>query len=119
MSGATWLAGVVAIGALSPGPNNLLAMESAVRRGIAGTLPAIGGVVAGTLLQVAVLASGMRAANVDADAAFWLILIGGAYLAWLGARLIGQGLFAAGRLEPTRGGSTARWARHSSHSLAN
>ncbi len=111
MAGAIWLAGVVAIGALSPGPNNLLVMDSAARRGMGGTLPAIAGVVAGTLLQLAILALGLHTADAGAQAAYWLLAAGSAWLIWLGVKLIGQALFATDAEQS--GAPRAGWLRTS------
>lgn len=92
MNELIWIAGVVALGAVSPGPNNLIVMESGMQRGILRTLPTIGGVVVGTLVQVAIVIAGFEFVAVNANMSLALALLGSAYLAWLGANLIRQAI---------------------------
>lgn len=92
MNELIWIAGVVALGAVSPGPNNLIVMESGMQRGILRTLPAIGGVIVGTLVQIAVVIAGFEFIAVNENMSFWLALLGSAYLAWLGVNLLRQAI---------------------------
>ncbi len=51
-------AGLVAVAAFTPGPNNLIVLRAAARAGVRGALPAIGGVIAGSVALVTVVALG-------------------------------------------------------------
>ena len=90
------------VAALTPGPNNLVVWRAAGRGGMRAAMPAIGGIVLGGMLLLAVAALG-------ADVAFaahpllrgWVGVIGALYLAWLGTTL------AASGLAPHRGGPNA------------
>ena len=83
------VAGFIAVAVITPGPNNFIVMAAAARGGFVAAVPAIAGVVAGSLVLLALAWAG-------ADAAFEaapplrpaLKLAGAAYLAWLGALLI-------------------------------
>lgn len=86
------IAAVVALGAISPGPNNLIVMDSALRLGIRSTLPTIAGVVAGSLLQSAIVIVGFEFVTFNANMSFALTLLGSAFLAWLGANLMVQSI---------------------------
>jgi threonine/homoserine/homoserine lactone efflux protein len=83
------IAGMISAAALSPGPNNLIVLQAAMRSGMLGALPAIGGVVLGGLALLGVLIAGA-----DEVFARWphlpaaLSFIGAAYLAWLGLRMM-------------------------------
>ena len=89
MSAVVGVAGLVTIAAVTPGPNNVIALRAASRAGIRGALPAIAGVVLGGLVVLAV-------ALAASDAAFAAVpglhtalgAAGCAYLAWLGLGLI-------------------------------
>jgi hypothetical protein len=54
------VAGFITVAAVTPGPNNLVVMRTAMRAGILGALPAIAGVVVGgiVLLSLATLGLG-------------------------------------------------------------
>jgi len=85
-------AGAIAAAALTPGPNNFVVMRTAARGGLAAALPAIAGVVLGSLALLALVVTG-------ADAAFdavphlraALAIAGCLYLVYLGARLLRGG----------------------------
>jgi threonine/homoserine/homoserine lactone efflux protein len=83
------VAALITVGAITPGPNNLIVLRTAARHGVAAALPAVAGVVLGGLGLLAVAAAG-GAALFHALPGFRLALaLGGCfYLAWLGLRLI-------------------------------
>jgi threonine/homoserine/homoserine lactone efflux protein len=78
--------GLVTVAALTPGPNNLIVLRTASRAGIAGTLPAIAGVVLGGL-ATAVLASALALAA-EPSVLTAAGIAGCIYLGWLGLDLI-------------------------------
>jgi len=88
MTALLGIVGMVAVAAVTPGPNNLIVLRTASRLGVARTLPAIVGVVLGGLavLVVAAVVTGpaLEAPGIRRAAG----LVGCAYLAWLGLRLI-------------------------------
>ncbi len=96
-------AGVLAAAALTPGPNNFVVMRTAARRGLAGVLPAIAGIILGSLAMLAVVLAGAGAAfAAEPRLRATLAVAGSLYLAFLGARLLAGGAdsaAAAGRLE--------------------
>lgn len=86
-----WLAtaGLVAVGALTPGPNNLFVMRTAARCGLRGAAPAIAGVVLGSVALVVVVGLGGGAVFDAAPAARTAVAIAGClYLAWSGGALV-------------------------------
>ncbi len=90
MSIALGIAALVGISAITPGPNNVAIMAAAAHRGFRGALPAIAGVVAGSLVMVLLTAAGVGAILASAPAVTALIaIVGCAYLGWLGLRMIG------------------------------
>lgn len=82
------VAGIIAAGAITPGPNNLIVLERAGRAGFGGAFPAILGVLLGGVALLAFVMSGGLALFAVAP---WLrgviILAGVGYLVLLGARL--------------------------------
>jgi len=106
MSAMLAAAGLVAIAAITPGPNNLIVLRTAARAGLRGAPPVIAGVVLGGL---AVLAIGWAASAAAFSAEPRLRLVAGAagclYLAWLGVGLLrhagrGAGSPGGARSEP-------------------
>jgi threonine/homoserine/homoserine lactone efflux protein len=92
------IAGMVALAALTPGPNNLIVMQAAARAGCAAALPAIAGVVLGSLVLLAVALAGANVLFAEHTALRTLVAVGGSvYLGGLGARLL--------IARPGRGGS--------------
>lgn len=88
MSPLVGIAGVIAAAALTPGPNNLVVLRTAARAGVRGALPAIAGVVLGSLAMMTLAMAGAAALFATAPAArLALASAGCAYLCWLGARL--------------------------------
>ncbi|MCI0674064.1 MAG: LysE family transporter [Myxococcaceae bacterium] len=82
-------AGLVAVGAVTPGPNNLVVMRAAARSGLAGALPAILGIVLGGLALLAVVAAGGAALFDLVPRSRWAVtFVGCLYLAWLGGALV-------------------------------
>lgn len=83
------IAGLVLVAAITPGPNNLVVLRTAARAGVAGTIPAIVGIVFGGLLMLALAAAGLGAAFVALPALRGGIAVAGSiYLAWLGVALM-------------------------------
>jgi threonine/homoserine/homoserine lactone efflux protein len=89
MSPLAAVVALVAIAAVTPGPNNFIVLRTASRAGVRGALPAIAGVVVGSLALLAI-------ATVASDVAFSAeprlrMALGAAgclYLSWLGLGLI-------------------------------
>lgn len=79
---------LVTVAAASPGPNNLIIMNSAAKSGLARTLPNMAGVVIGTMaLLVGIIAGLGRVSAEFPGARLAIVLTGCIYLAWLGLRL--------------------------------
>lgn len=101
---SSWIAvvGMVAVGAITPGPNNLVVLRAAARSGPRSALPAAAGIVLGGLVLLA-------AAALGGDLLFlafpWarpaIAAAGSLYLAWLGGALV-----AASFKEPAGGERT-------------
>ena len=119
----TWIAaaGLVAVAAITPGPNNLIVMRAAARSGVRGAVPAIAGVVLGglALLTVVVLGGGVLFAAMP-----WLhtaiAACGCLYLAGSGALLVAR-TFTAGAASqrPDETGIPARAAELFSFQFLN
>jgi len=76
------------VAALTPGPNNMLALESGTR-GARAVLRVVLGTVCGSLLLLSLSSLGIGALLVALPAlSTGLTSLGGAYLAWLGVRLV-------------------------------
>lgn len=89
MQGLIAIAGLLFVGAITPGPNNLIVLRQASRGGWSGALPSMLGVVGGGLTLLALVAvgvGGLFAAEPLASLA--IAVVGGLYLAVLGGRLI-------------------------------
>lgn len=82
-------AGIVAVGALTPGPNNLIVLDHAARRGFARALPAVIAITCGSVALILVVAGG---AGAVLSGSHWLhfaaTVAGCAYLCWLGMGLL-------------------------------
>jgi len=80
---------LVAVAAITPGPNNFIVMHTAAHAGTRATLAVIAGVVGGGLAMLVLAMLGIGAA---ADAVPGLrsaiALTGAMYLAWLGGRIV-------------------------------
>ena len=89
--------GFVIVAAITPGPNNFIVMTAAARGGMGGAIPAITGVVLGSLglLVLVWLGGGVAFAEV-AGLRAGLAIAGSAYLAWLGLRMLWQSHDVAG-----------------------
>lgn len=101
MSGFFALTAVVAVGAITPGPNNLMVLQAARVSGWRAAARCVAGVIVGSLglLAVSALAAATleRASPLLAPTAG---LAGAAYLAWLGVVLIGKRSRQSARGEP-------------------
>ncbi|HEV3455700.1 MAG TPA: LysE family transporter [Thermoanaerobaculia bacterium] len=92
-------AGALAAAALTPGPNNFVVMRTAARRGLAGALSAIAGIILGSLAMLAVVVAGAGAAFAAVPRLRAALAVGGcSYLVFLGVRLV-AGAGAQGRLD--------------------
>jgi threonine/homoserine/homoserine lactone efflux protein len=95
--------GLLLATAITPGPNNLVVLREAGRAGVRGAVRAIGAIVLGGLVLLAVVATGagtMLAAHPTLR--ITLDATGVAYMAWLGLRLLAGGAHDA----PRRGADT-------------
>lgn len=83
------IAGLLLVGAITPGPNNFIVMRQAAQEGLPAALRAIVGVLAGclALLLVVVVGAG-RLFAAEPRLALALTAAGGLYLTFLGARLV-------------------------------
>jgi len=82
-------AALVAVGAITPGPNNLIVMRAAARSGLVGAAPAIAGVVLGSVTLLVVVALGGGALFQALPGARTAIAVAGClYLSWSGAWLV-------------------------------
>lgn len=82
-------ASLIALGAITPGPNNFAVLRIAVAQGVRPAIPAMAGIVLGGL---AMLALGQLGLAAFIDSYPWLrraiAVVGGAYLVWLGVALV-------------------------------
>jgi threonine/homoserine/homoserine lactone efflux protein len=86
-------AGLLLAAAITPGPNNLVVLRIASQAGVRAALPAIAGIVAGSLALLALAVSGLAAVAAAHPAwRAWLGAGGAAYLGWLGLRLLAAAL---------------------------
>ena len=84
-----WLAFVLAaiLIAVSPGPGAALSMSAGLRHGQLGALPAIFGLQAALLIQLAIVGMGLGAVLAASATAFAVVkFAGAAYLVWLGVQ---------------------------------
>jgi threonine/homoserine/homoserine lactone efflux protein len=88
MSIALGIAALVGVSAITPGPNNVAVMAAAAHRGFRGALPAVAGVVLGSLIMVLLAMAGLGAFLATAPLAGVLLSFAGcAYLGYLGLRM--------------------------------
>jgi threonine/homoserine/homoserine lactone efflux protein len=81
--------GIVAVGAITPGPNNLIVLEAAVRGGCWAAIPPILGVMTGAVAMLALVSAGAGAAFEAEPMLRSLLTVAGClYLVWLGLVLI-------------------------------
>ncbi len=84
--------GVLAIAAITPGPNNVLVFNAALRGGLAGVVSTIAAIEAGSLLLYGLVKLGLLTLLQYApSAALALALCGATYLMWLGVKLMRSG----------------------------
>ncbi len=90
---------LVAVAAITPGPNNLIVLDAASRGGFRRALPVIAGVVAGSLMLLGFCMIGLESAFVSQPMLRSAFTVAGClYLGWLGAAMIRH----AGRLAPSQ-----------------
>ena len=83
------VASIVTIAAITPGPNNFIVMSAATRGGVATALPAIAGVIGGSIILLALVWTGAGALFVMMpEIQSMLRIAGAAYLIWLGFCLV-------------------------------
>ena len=93
------VAGLITVGALTPGPNNFIVLRTAAKDGLPGSLPAVAGIVLGGLgLLLLAAAGGAALFELVPGLRLALALAGSLYLVWLGFQLI------AGSFGPKQGG---------------
>jgi homoserine/homoserine lactone efflux protein len=102
-------AGILLVGAITPGPNNFVMMTAGARAGIAGAFAALAGIILGTLAMTAIVVFGAGAAFAAEPRLRTAITAAGClYLAWLGLSL-----FAAS--DTTAASASPRETRLPSH----
>jgi threonine/homoserine/homoserine lactone efflux protein len=106
-------AGAIAAAALTPGPNNFVVMRTAARGGIAAALPAIAGVVLGSLVLLGVVVAGAGAAfDAVPHLRVALTIAGCLYLVYLGVRLLRGGSGGGKERAPARAPQDAQDGKH-------
>lgn len=86
------VAGLLAVGAVSPGPNNFLVMRSAAVHGLRGALSTVGAILCGGLALIILVGWGTAAGMSSSPLVGRILTVGGClYLIWLGGRLIFPG----------------------------
>ncbi len=99
------VASIFAVGAITPGPNNLMVMAAGAKGGLAAAAPVICGVVAGGLLLLGLAWSGVAAAIAAEPRLRSVLTSGGAvYLVWLGGVTIRRARPIVARSASARGG---------------
>ncbi len=95
-------AGLIAVGALTPGPNNLIVLRETAARGWRGALPAVTGILVGGLSLLVAVAAGANVAF-DREPRLAVAMSSGAclLLAGLGLGAIIQSFAPDGRTEDT------------------
>ena len=94
---------LILVAAITPGPNNLVVMQAAARGRAASAVPAILGIVLGSLALLAVAVAGAGAAFEAEPRLRTALSLGGClYLSWLGLQLVMPTFRSEPR--PTRGG---------------
>lgn len=83
------IAGFLFVAAVTPGPNNAIVLAAAARSGLTGAMPAIAGVLTGSLALLALVWAGADTLFDAAPAARRTLLVAGTlYLAWMGGGMI-------------------------------
>ena len=82
-------AGILLVGAITPGPNNFVMMTAGARAGIAGAFAALAGIILDTLAMTAIVVFGAGAAfAAEPRLRIAITAAGCLYLAWLGLSLL-------------------------------
>ncbi|MES1953774.1 LysE family translocator [Salinisphaera hydrothermalis] len=124
MSFLALVAGLWLLAAISPGPNFVLVVRNASRHGLGPALWTTAGIATATLVWGLAGALGIRALFIAAPWAYTgLKVIGGAYLIWLGLRLLRPGAGRRAAVDTDRQSAapsgTAAWATGLGTNLAN
>ena len=83
------VAGMLTVGAITPGPNNFVVLRTAAKAGLSGAFPAIAGIILGSLgLLLLAAAGGAVLFDLLPGLRLALALAGSLYLACLGLQLI-------------------------------
>lgn len=83
------IAGVITVASITPGPNNLLVMRSALRSGLSGALPSIAGVIAGSLGLMILILGGLQSIFESTPTLRSVVVVAGCvYLGWLGVSML-------------------------------
>ena len=83
------VAALITVGAVTPGPNNFIVFRTAAKAGLARTLPAIAGIVLGSLgLLLLAAAGGAAVFDTLPGLRLGFTLAGCLYLVWLGLRMV-------------------------------
>ena len=82
-------AGLIFVAAITPGPNNFAVLRIAVARGLHATLPAVGGILVGSIAMLALGQMGLAALSAaHSEVRIGVVVCGAAYLVWLGLALV-------------------------------
>lgn len=81
------LIGILAITAITPGPNNILVLHAALTGGIRDAVRAIAGVISGSIMLLGVVAVGFRQFADNSTLQSAMTIGGTSYLVWLGVTL--------------------------------
>ena len=80
---------IVAVAAITPGPNNFIVMSASLRGGVTAAVPAIAGVIAGSIALLALVWVGAGTLfEMFPEIQSVLRIAGAAYLIWLGFCLV-------------------------------
>ena len=80
---------IVFVAAITPGPNNFIVMSASLRGGVTAALPAISGVIAGSIALLALVWAGAGTLfEMFPEIQSVLRIAGAAYLIWLGFCLV-------------------------------
>ena len=83
------VAGIITVASITPGPNNLLVMRSALTSGVSGALPSIAGVILGSLGLLTLILGGLQSVFESTPMLRSAVVVAGsAYLGWFGLSML-------------------------------